>query len=91
MKRESISLTKVVTICVDCLGTYPLEDYQWLAERKGSPEQLAWESSHFARQGEISKYRFRSPCQGCRNPLSKVTDVNIGVIGLPLRQKILIE
>ena len=91
MKRESISLTKVLTICVDCLGTYPLEDYQWRAERKGSPEQLAWESLHFARQGGIAKYRFRSACQGCRNPLSQGADVNIGVIGLPVRQKILID
>jgi ferredoxin len=80
-----------LTICVDCLGTYPPEDYKWRAERKGTPEQLAWESLHFARQGGIAKYRFRSACQMCRNPLSQGADVNIGVIGLPVRQKILID
>lgn len=89
--RESLPLSNILTICVDCLGTYPLEDYKWRAERKGTPEQLAWESLHFARQGGIAKYRFRSACQVCRNPISQGADVNIGVIGLPVRQKILID
>lgn len=89
--REPLSMDNTLTICVDCLGTYPEEDFQWRAERKGSPEQLAWESLHFARQGGIAKYRFRSACQSCRNPLSQNADINIGVIGLPVRQKILID
>jgi formate dehydrogenase subunit beta len=91
MTRESFPQAELLTFCVDCLGTYPLEDYQWRAERKGSPELLAWESLHFARQGGIAVYRFRSACQACRNPLSQGADVNIGVIGLPVRQKILID
>jgi formate dehydrogenase subunit beta len=90
-KRESIPIVKLSTICVDCLGTYPLEDYQWRAERKGSPDQLAWESLHFARQGGIAAYRFRSACQTCRSPVSQGADINIGVIGLPVRQKILVN
>ena len=89
--REAIHLDKVLTICVDCLGTYPVDDYQWRAERKGSPERLAWESLHFARQGGIAAYRFRSACQACRTPIGQGADINIGVIGLPVRQKILID
>lgn len=89
--REAIHLDKVLTICVDCLGTYPVDDYQWRADRKGSPERLAWESLHFARQGGIAAYRFRSACQACRTPIGQGADINIGVIGLPVRQKILID
>jgi ferredoxin len=81
----------LLTVCVDCLGTYPDDDYQWRAERKGSQERLAWESLHFARQGGIAAYRFRSACQACRTPISSGADINIGVIGLPVRQKILLE
>ena len=88
--REAINLDKVLTMCVDCLGTYPADDYQWRAERKGSPERLACESLHFARQGGIAAYRFRSACQSCRTPIGQGADINIGVIGLPVRQKILI-
>jgi len=90
-KRESLSLDNVLTICVDCLGTYPVDDYQWRAERKGSQERLAWESLHFARQGGIAAYRYRSACQACRTPVGQDADINIGVIGLPVRQKILID
>jgi formate dehydrogenase subunit beta len=90
-KRETMPDDRVLTICVDCLGTYPAEDYQWRAERKGSQERLAWESLHFARQGGIAAYRFRSACQACRSPISSGADVNIGVIGLPVRQKIMVE
>ncbi len=90
-KREEIPSERLLTICVDCLGTYPKDDYQWRAERKGSPERLAWESLHFARQGGIATYRFRSACQACRTPVSGGADINIGVIGLPVRQKIMVE
>ena len=91
IKREQIPEERLLTICVDCLGTYPREDYQWRAEKKGSPERLAWESLHFARQGGIAAYRFRSACQACRTPVGSGADINIGVIGLPVRQKIMIE
>jgi formate dehydrogenase subunit beta len=90
-KREALPMDRALTICVDCLGTYPLEDYQWRAERKGSTERLALESLHFARQGGIAAYRFRSACQACRTPIGEGADVNIGVIGLPVRQKILVD
>ena len=90
-KRESIPEDRLLTIGVDCLGTYPMDDYQWRAERKGSQERLAWESLHFARQGGIAAYRFRSACQACRTPVSSEADINIGVIGLPVRQKIIVE
>jgi len=90
-QREPMPDEHLLTICVDCLGTYPLEDYQWRADRKGSRERLAWESLHFARQGGIAAYRFRSACQACRTPVSSGADINIGVIGLPVRQKIMIE
>lgn len=90
-KRGQIADERLLTICVDCLGTYPADEYQWRAERKGSKEQLAWESLHFARQGGIAAYRFRSACQACRTPVSSGADVNIGVIGLPVRQKIMVE
>jgi formate dehydrogenase subunit beta len=89
-KREGFSLDRLVTICVDCLGTYPAEDYPWRAERKGSSEKLTDETLQFARQGGIAAYRYRSACQMCKAPYSQAADLNIGVIGLPVRQTILV-
>jgi formate dehydrogenase subunit beta len=90
-KREAIPLKRMLTICVDCLGTYSPEDYQWRAERKGSQEGLDGEELQFARQGGIAAYRFRSACQACQTPIGDGADINIGVIGLPVRQKILVD
>jgi formate dehydrogenase subunit beta len=90
-KREAFPSDHILTICVDCLGTYSPEDYQWRAERKGSREHLDGEELLFARQGGIAAYRFRSACQTCQTPIGEGGDINIGVIGLPVRQKILVD
>jgi len=90
-KRASIHRERLVTLCVDCLGTYPLEEYEWRAWKKGSPEGLANEALSFARQGGILAYRYRAACQMCSAPGAQSADLNIHVLGLPARQQILVE
>ena len=75
---------------VDCLGTLPLDEYQWRVERKGSPKKLAQEALQFSRQGGIVRYRYRSACQVCISPQATEADINIGILGLPVRQHALI-
>jgi len=89
-KRDGFNLDNILTICVDCLGTYPAHEYLWRAERKGSSEALADEALQFARQGGIMAYRYRSACQLCGEPDARNADINIGVIGLPVRQYVLL-
>ena len=89
-KNYHLHTKNLLTIAFDCLGTYPLEDYYWRTERKGSPDQLTQESIQFARQGGIVPYRFRSACQVCQSPSSDDAHVNFAVIGLPIRQHIMI-
>lgn len=81
----------LLTICVDCLGTFPVEDFQWRADRKGSPEGLARESLQFARLGGLNAYRYRTACQLCASPQAQGADLNLGVIGVPVRQYILVQ
>jgi hypothetical protein len=50
-RREGLSLDRVVTICADCLGTYPADDYSWRAKRIGSSDHLSQETLQFARLG----------------------------------------
>ncbi|MEA3440413.1 MAG: 4Fe-4S dicluster domain-containing protein [Chloroflexota bacterium] len=90
-KHGKLSMDQVITICVDCLGTLPLEDYQWRAEHKGSGERLTQEALQFARQGGILSYRYRSACQMCTAPEARGADLNLNVLGLPVRQCILIQ
>jgi formate dehydrogenase subunit beta len=89
--RAGLDFHRLLTICVDCLGTYPAGDYQWRAARKGSPAALEGEALQFARQGGIVAYRYRSACQACSAPQAQGADLNIGVIGLSVRQHILLE
>lgn len=91
VKRDSLALERLLTICIDCLGTYPAEEYEWRASRKGSPQVLAREGLHFAHMGGIVAYRYRSACQMCTSPRAGGAHLNLGLLGLPVRQHILIE
>ena len=90
-KRHSKPLLdKLLTINIDCLGTYPADEFLWRADRKGSSEKLTHETLQFAKQGGLLAYRYRSACQLCISPNSDHADLNIGILGLPIRQFILI-
>jgi coenzyme F420-reducing hydrogenase beta subunit len=96
IKRDAGELNQQVhrsllTISVDCLGTYPAGDFLWRAERRGSAESLSSESLQFARQGGIMSYRYRSACQVCSTPEARSADINIGVLGLPVREYLLVS
>jgi len=81
----------LITICVDCLGTLPADEFEWRAQRKGSRNGLAQEALHFARQGGIVPYRYRAACQICESPEATQADVNIRVLGLPVRQYLIVN
>ena len=91
VKHDSFSLDYLTTVSVDCLGTLPVDDYQWRADRIGSSDGLAQDALQFARQGGILAYRYRSACQMCTSPGAGGADININVLGLPVRQQILVR
>lgn len=90
-KNNQVNTARILTISFDCLGTYPNEDFTWRTKRKGSAEQLTQEAIQFAKNGGIAPYRFRSVCQVCQSPAGEGAQVNIGVIGLPIRQYIILS
>jgi len=102
-KHASIKMDHLLTISVDCLGTLPADEYQWRLERleknlpadeisPGEPyDELAHEALKFARQGGIVPYRYRSACQVCTSPAAKQANINIHILGLPVRQQMLVS
>jgi formate dehydrogenase subunit beta len=102
-KHTSLKLDDLLTISVDCLGTLPVDEYQWRLERleKSHPshvhdpsvvnDDLAFEALAFARQGGIIPYRFRSACQVCNSPAASHADINVHILGLPVRQQMLLS
>lgn len=101
-KHVSLRVDNLLTISVDCLGTLPADEYQWRLERIGKnipPEderpaelndELTAEALRFARQGGIVPYRYRSACQVCASPAAENADINIHILGLPVRQQMLV-
>lgn len=102
-KHASFKVDNLLTFSVDCLGTLPADEYQWRLERvekahQGPPHgppaeyaDLAVEALKFARQGGIVPYRYRSACQVCLSPAAKHADINLHILGLPIRQQMLIS
>jgi formate dehydrogenase subunit beta len=90
-RHRAFERERLLTLGVDCLGTFPAGEYQWRTERKTTPDALSGEALQFARQGGISAYRYRPACQMCASPEANRADVNIAVLGLPVRQFILIS
>ena len=60
-------------------------------DSKGSPKGLSQEALQFARQGGIVPYRYRTACQICKSREATKADVNLGVLGLPVRQYLLVQ
>lgn len=91
VKHDSFSIEGLLTICIDCLKTIPVSDYQWRLERKSTEDGLTQEVLQFARQGGITAYRYRSACQMCISPQARGADINVAILGLPVRRNILIH
>jgi len=87
--RGAVKREDVMAICIDCLGTFPSDEFEWRSKR--SSKGLTKETLQFAPQGGISAYRYRSACQMCAEPGANEGDVNIYVFGLPVRQSMLIN
>jgi len=89
-QREDLSLENWLLIAVDCLASFPREDFAWRIEKAGGIEQLTREALQFARLGGIAPYRFRRACQMCTNPRFADASISIKLLGLPVRDYILI-
>lgn len=88
--QHSVKLDHVLIIGVDCLATFPEEDYRWRAEKWHSTDRLTDEALKFARLGGINAYRYRPACQMCPSPVPEAVDLSIGVLGLAPRKFLLV-
>lgn len=90
-QRQNLGLENWLLIAVDCLASFPSEDFAWRIEKAGGIEQLTREALQFARLGGIAPYRFRRACQMCTNPRFAEASISIKLLGLPVRDYILIS
>jgi NAD-dependent dihydropyrimidine dehydrogenase PreA subunit len=89
-RRGQVILDEWLVVGVDCLASFPTEDFQWRLERAGGSEALTYQMLQFARQGGISPYRFRDACQMCDHPTCQSADLQVGLVGLPVKEYVLV-
>lgn len=88
---EAIDLENWLLIGIDCLASFPEEDFEWRVQKAGSVDNLSQENLVHARQGVIAAHRYRSACQMCLHPEAQESDVVICLLGLPVSEAILVR
>jgi formate dehydrogenase subunit beta len=86
VKRDPVNRSALLLIGVDCLGTFPSDDFAW----RGDVAKFTEETLRFARQGGINNYRYRTACQMCVRSVPDTADLAIHLLGLPARKMLLI-
>ncbi len=90
-KVGRIDLERLMLVGIDCMGTYEPDAYAQIARaslRDGSPtdEMMRW-----TRQGPIAPYRLRNACQMCEHFFPENADISIGLVGMNVRERLLVE
>jgi len=83
-KFLQVKLDHLVTIGVDCLGTYEVEDYAQRAEEKRGGDSLTEGLLKGAKTGQTEPrdgIDLRLACRICENPVPISADITIGLFG----------
>jgi len=87
VKLKQASLENIVTIGVDCFGTYSMSKY---AEKASQSASLTQEFLKKASEGN-GDADLRLVCQICEYPVPLTSDLTIGLVGLDSGKSILVE
>lgn len=91
IKTDNLKLENWLFIGVECLACFPVQDFEWRVQNAGGMEKLTCLVLRNARQGGISLDRFRSACQICSKPEPPHFDICIELLGLPVKERMLIS
>lgn len=78
VKLKQANLENIITIGIDCFGTYSVEDYKAMVEQNENPTERILSQS---RKGLEDK-KLRGACKYCEYPAPLNTDITIGFFGL---------
>jgi formate dehydrogenase subunit beta len=88
VKLNQASLTNIVIIGVDCLGTFPINTYTEFPEKQ-TPTQFLLET-WTKKSDEAEKY-LRSACRVCKDPIPTNADIVLGFYGAAIEKEIFVE
>lgn len=84
-----LSLDRLVTISIDCLGSHEAADYDQRIRTWGDAIPVR-ESLRWSRRGQIAAYRYRLACQICLQPYFDAADISIGLFGQRLSESLIV-
>jgi formate dehydrogenase subunit beta len=90
-KVRRVDLARLMLIGVDCMGTYEPEAYAQIARASLREESPTDEMMRWTRQGPIAPYRLRNACQMCEHFVAENAHIAIGLVGMNVRERLLIE
>jgi len=91
VKFLQVDLENVVTIGVDCLGTYEVKEYAEMVHsgKELSPQRF-WEGAKEGKTPSGKDYPVRAACQICEYPVPLNADIAFGFLGYDPSEEILL-
>jgi formate dehydrogenase (coenzyme F420) beta subunit len=88
VKLNQANLDNIITIGIDCPGTFSLNTYSELA-KQNDPLQIILEDMQS--NNKKSERYLRSACLVCNEPVASNTDIILGIFGMDIKKELLIE
>ncbi len=92
-KLKQVDMAHIVTISLDCLGTYEVTDFVALARALGNVATPSAEALSRAKDGAViphDGYQFRPACRICEQPVPTNADLTLGLLGVDTSREIVI-
>lgn len=89
-RREGFDFSRFLIVGVDCVGTFPVEDYAARASFAGGADALTNEVLQFARSGGLGVNRYRVACQMCDTHMPEGVDLILSIFGLATHEMLLV-
>jgi formate dehydrogenase subunit beta len=82
-KLKQADLKNIVTIGIECPGTFPLNTFSSLPKGEDPTKMVL--------SGSGSDKLFRSACLSCRDPIPMNSDITLGIFGMDTGKEILVQ
>lgn len=90
-EKRSLPPREDLTVSMDCLATFPIEDFEWRLGDSEDREDQSRSALHFAAQGGLLPSRYRSNCQICSQPFPIGADMHFELFGVATGENILLS
>ncbi|MCK5645289.1 MAG: hypothetical protein KAH97_00830 [Anaerolineales bacterium] len=89
--EKDTKLDNSILISMDCLATFPIDDFDWRMNKAQDRDRLSRTALHFAAQGGLLFSRYRASCQLCEQPFPEKADIHFQLFGIETSKHIVVK